>query len=57
MGVPQALEKKDGDTILVLKPVSETENNRDAGISRDTIRIPLGKISLLRRIKQSIFEE
>ena len=40
VGVPQALEKKGGESVLVL----------------DTIRVPLGKISLLRRIKQSIFE-
>ncbi|AEF85857.1 hypothetical protein TREPR_2944 [Treponema primitia ZAS-2] len=47
IGIPEALEKSGGDTILVLKPVSPGE----------TIRLPLGKISLLRRIKQSIFGE
>jgi hypothetical protein len=47
IGIPEALEKSGGDTILVLKPVSPGE----------TIRLPLGTISLLRRIKQSIFGE
>ena len=45
-GIAQALEKKEGDSILILR---ETEN------SSKTISLPLGKISLLRRIKQSIF--
>ena len=49
-GIPQALEKKEGENILVLKPFLDQEN------SVETIRIPLGKISLLRRIKLSIFE-
>ena len=57
LGVPSALEKKEGESILVIKtPVSG-----DAVLSettfQETIRIPLGKISLLRRIKQSIFGE
>ena len=43
-GTPLALDKKEGEGVLVLK-----EN------SGDTIRIPLGKISFLRMIKQSIF--
>jgi hypothetical protein len=47
MGVPGALEKRGGETVLVLKPLP----------GGDEIRLPLGKISLLRRIKQSIFGE
>ena len=47
-GVAQALEKKGNESILVLKEQEGTGN---------TIRIPLGKISLIRRIKQSIFKE
>jgi hypothetical protein len=45
-GIPKALEKKDGDYVLVLLPAG----------GRDELSIPLGKISLLRRIKKSIFE-
>jgi hypothetical protein len=45
MGLPLALEKREGETILVLKPMPQGEE----------IRLPLGKISLLRRIKHSIF--
>ncbi|MDR1388692.1 MAG: hypothetical protein LBJ31_01765 [Treponema sp.] len=47
LGVPQSIDKKGGELILVLKP-------RSAG---EPVSIPLGKISLLRRIKQSIFGE
>jgi hypothetical protein len=47
IGIPEALEKNNGETILVLNPMPQGE----------TIRLPLGKISLLRRIKQSIFGE
>jgi hypothetical protein len=47
VGLPHALEKNGGETLLVLKPVPPD----------DPIRLPLGKISLLRRIKQSIFGE
>jgi hypothetical protein len=46
MGIPQALEKRDGETVLVLKPMPQGEE----------FSLPLGRISLLRRIKQSIFE-
>ncbi|MDR0688649.1 MAG: hypothetical protein LBG08_00070 [Spirochaetaceae bacterium] len=45
MGIPLALEKQEGETILVLKPMPQGEE----------FRLPLGKISLLRRIKHSIF--
>jgi len=51
-GMAQALEKKEGDSILVLRTGGSSEN----GGTKD-FRIPLGKISLLRRIKQSIFGE
>jgi hypothetical protein len=47
IGIPEALEKNNDETILVLNPMPRGE----------TIRLPLGKISLLRRIKQSIFGE
>jgi hypothetical protein len=45
MGIPLALEKREGETFLVIKPMPQGKE----------IRLPLGKISLLRRIKQSIF--
>jgi len=47
LGIPKALEKTGTESILVIKPMDGRE---------ETIRIPLGKISLLRRIKRSIFE-
>jgi hypothetical protein len=55
MGTPVALEKSGGETILVLKPVSFLPG--EEAKSESALRIPLGKISLLRRIKQSIFGE
>ncbi|MCL2412456.1 MAG: hypothetical protein FWC97_12530, partial [Treponema sp.] len=45
-GVPKALEKNGNDLILVV--VTNEKQN--------VMRIPLAKISLLRRIKKSIFE-
>jgi len=45
-GIPKALEKKEGDYVLVIVPAG----------GQDELFIPLGKISLLRRIKKSIFE-
>jgi hypothetical protein len=48
LGTPENLEKKGGETILILRP----RNGR-----AEPVRIPLGKISVLRRIKQSIFGE
>jgi hypothetical protein len=45
-GIPKALEKSGSESILVIEPL-------DGG---NTIRLSLGKISLLRRIKKSIFE-
>jgi hypothetical protein len=44
-GIPKALEKTGGESILVVDPAD----------GEDIIRVPLGKISLLRRIKKSIF--
>ena len=46
-GIPKTLDKTGPESILVIKPIDGDE---------DTVRIPLGKISLLRRIKRSIFE-
>ncbi|MDR1278653.1 MAG: helicase-associated domain-containing protein [Treponema sp.] len=46
-GIPTALEKTGGESVLVLNPLSPEE----------PLRVPLGKISLLRRIKKSIFGE
>jgi hypothetical protein len=45
-GIPKALEKTDGESILVIDTVNDGK----------TVRLPLGKISLLRRKKKSIFE-
>lgn len=50
-GIAHALEKKDEDSVLVLTGAENTSGIYDA----KTIRLPLGKIILLRRIKQSIF--
>jgi hypothetical protein len=44
-GIPITLEKIGGEYILTIEPAN-----------KEIIRIPLGKISLLRRIKKSIFE-
>jgi hypothetical protein len=46
-GIPKALEKADSESILIMDLL-------DGG---DVVRIPLGKISLLRRKRKSIFEE
>jgi hypothetical protein len=55
LGFPQALEKSGGESVLVIRP-AEGSGVPPAGVPPD-IRLPLGKISLLRRIKQSIFGE
>jgi hypothetical protein len=52
IGIPEALEKSGGEILLVLNPVPQ-----GTLAPGDVIRLPLGKISLLRRIKQSIFGE
>ena len=46
-GVPRSLEKDEGELILTVVTAD----------SDDVMRIPLAKISLLRRIKKSIFEK
>jgi len=46
-GIPKALEKVDSESILVIDPLDE----------ENIFRIPLGKISLLRRRRKSVFEE
>jgi hypothetical protein len=46
-GTAEGLDKKGGDVILLFRP-------RDG---EETLRVPLGKISLMRRVKQSIFGE
>lgn len=46
-GIPKTLDKEGKELILVVAPDGEGGN----------LRIPLGKISLLRRIKKSIFEK
>ncbi|MDR1908754.1 MAG: helicase-associated domain-containing protein [Spirochaetaceae bacterium] len=51
-GVLSGLEKNGGETILVLRPAPPAGEGE-----AEPVRIPLGKISLLRRIRQSIFEE
>jgi hypothetical protein len=61
MGIPAALEKTGGESILVLNPlspqkeVSPQSSGETLRTQGDSLRIPLGKISLLRRIKKSIF--
>ncbi|MDR1588346.1 MAG: helicase-associated domain-containing protein [Treponema sp.] len=49
-GIPLSLEKEGGESILVINPLTA------GGSGEGNARIPLGKISLLRRIKKSIFE-
>ncbi|MDR1029679.1 MAG: helicase-associated domain-containing protein [Treponema sp.] len=65
VGIPDALEKWGSERVLIIKPVSlgeTTECTRHeqylgyaAGPLKEILRLPLGKISLLRRIKPSIF--
>jgi hypothetical protein len=51
LAFPLGLEKSGGESILAV------EDSRVPGdMPKNTIRIPLGKISLLRRIRKSIFE-
>ncbi|MDR1319078.1 MAG: hypothetical protein LBJ90_05590 [Treponema sp.] len=49
-GIPLTLEKEGGESILVINPFGA------GGSTEKDMRIPLGKISFLRRIKKSIFE-
>jgi hypothetical protein len=53
LGTPQALEKSGGETILVLRPLERNGGEKP----EPELRIPLGKIGLLRWIKQSIFTQ
>jgi hypothetical protein len=48
-GIPLSLEKKGGESLLVLKPQAGEEGEKE-------LSVLLAKISLIRRIKQSIFE-
>jgi hypothetical protein len=59
LGVPEALEKNGGETLLVIRPAGTPAAEMPVTDRKETgvLRIPLGKISLLRRIKQSIFGE
>jgi hypothetical protein len=57
IGKPEALEKSGGETLLVLNPVPQDALAHGTVVPGDVIRLPLGKIGLLRRIKQSIFGE
>jgi hypothetical protein len=51
LGVPETLEKTGGETVLVLK------YRQGESAPEELVRIPIGKISLLRRIKKSLFME
>ena len=67
-GVPDGLEKLNGETILALKPLPGAAfpedqagaKGRDASsgakAAGESLKLPLGKIHLLRRIRQSIFD-
>lgn len=72
VGIPEALKKWGGESVLLLKPLfqdesaeSSTQKQRlspEAGSGKakapqETIRLPLGKISRVRRIKPSFFGE
>jgi len=52
-GIPRALEKKGNDLILVINTAAPL-NIQD---KQETVSIPLAKISLIRKIKKSIFEK
>ena len=55
IGIPLALEKTEGESVLVINPAEAAEQDNTS--PREPLRLPLGKISLLRRIKKSIFGE
>ncbi|MDR1654861.1 MAG: hypothetical protein LBR96_02595 [Treponema sp.] len=68
LGFPEALEKSGGDSVLVLKPYSGGSAGGepcgavrapagDPGGRVESLRIPIAKISLLRRIKKSIYSD
>ncbi|MCL2721935.1 MAG: hypothetical protein FWD47_11435 [Treponema sp.] len=52
-GIPRVLEKDGNDLILVVNLTNENPNAKNT----NNLRVPLAKMSLLRRIKKSIFEE
>jgi hypothetical protein len=52
-GIPKTLEKTGSESVLFLELL---EGNDTGHVPGDVVRIPLGKISMLRRIKKSIFE-
>jgi hypothetical protein len=55
IGIPSALEKKDGESVLILKSLAgQLQGAGESG--EKEVRLLLGKISLMRRIKRSIFE-
>ena len=54
-GIPKALEKEGTQLILVLDTEGAANTKTDSQ-NGELLRIPLAKISLLRRIKKSIFE-
>jgi len=53
IGIPQTLDRDENELILAVKILSVSDH---ADETSEEIRIPLAKISLLRRIKKSIFE-
>jgi hypothetical protein len=72
VGIPEALKKRGGETVLFIKPLFQGESAKssrqaqgpssEAGTGKtkapqETIPVPLGKISLIRRIKSSFFGE
>ncbi|GHV45626.1 helicase [Spirochaetia bacterium] len=54
-GIPLAMEKSGSESVLVINPVSPTDQEDTS--PGEPLRLALGKISLLRRIKKSIFGE
>jgi hypothetical protein len=57
-GIPEGLEKSGGESVLALRPLPpETGESGTPKEPGELLRVPLGKISLLRRIKKSIFGE
>ncbi|MDR2798442.1 MAG: helicase-associated domain-containing protein [Treponema sp.] len=72
VGIPEALEKWGGERVLLIKPLFQDESaersKQEQRLSREavswrtkappeTIRLPLNKIGLVRRIKPSFFGE
>jgi len=57
-GIPKTLEKEKAELILVVQTSSPNQSSGSPAADQadDKVRIPLAKISLLRRIKRSIFE-